>query len=169
MVLIKRIIPLKILVLKNKQKTYLLLIAVVSIWGTIAYRILSAIEPDEVPISQSIMMTNDHKISAIEMDTTTIKPVERDPFLGTLKRKMKRKITTNTIVKKDSVAPQIQIGYQGLISGEDSQNQIFAVSIDRQQFLMKKGQSIQGVQLVKGDSHQITIKQGRQLRTITIQ
>ena len=131
--------------LKNKAKTYVLLVLVIGVWGTVAYKIVAALNPDlpELP-QQELSLNTDFKMS-IQRDTFSIQRVNRDPFLGTLEKpkktvKKKRKATT----------PQVQwmpIAYNGMISKGGS-NKIFLISINGQQHLLKQGQIREGVKVV---------------------
>lgn len=139
--------------MKNKTKTYVLLILVLAIWGVIGYRIFSAVNPSTPEISQQHLDISFRPQTYHKVDTFSISTVNRDPFLGTLiveKKKIPKKTRGKTIEWKP-------INYHGTISKKDANPNIFIVSIDGKQYLMKKGQVFNDVKLVKGNSNQITV------------
>ena len=82
----KRAIPPNPLELKNKTKTYVLLVLVLGVWGTVAYKIVAALNPElpEMP-QQALRLSNNYRMDT-KRDTFSIQRVNRDPFLGTLER-----------------------------------------------------------------------------------
>lgn len=144
--------------MNKKTKTYILLVAVLGIWGTIGYKIINGLTPEE-PLSpnQNIDVSfNPEK--RIKQDTFSITEVDRDPFLGTLSR-VKSKTTTkpslNQTQKKTNYQPVIT--YSGLVKKQNTSDQVFVVSINNNQYLLKKGQIADSVKLLKGNSKDITV------------
>ena len=154
--------------MKNKTKTYLLISIVFGIWGTIGYKILSVVNPDDSKQPIATLDISFQPKTIIQKDTFSIQLIHRDPFLGTL--------TSNTIHKKKKAkatkvqnAPEPIITYQGVIKKQNSLNQIFTLSINNQQYLLKKGQTIDDITLVKGNTKEVIIRLNGKLKTISFQ
>tara|TARA_B100001063_G_C16771378_1_gene561844 strand:- start:789 stop:1253 length:465 start_codon:yes stop_codon:yes gene_type:complete len=144
--------------LKSKGKTYLLLVAVLGIWGTIAYKIVNGLNPDEPQVSEKNfdIVFNPKQQKAVA--PFLISDIERDPFLGTLTSKKTASKATKrvSVVKTDIAMPSITYG--GLIQRQDSNSKVFVVNINNQQHLLKLGQTINDVKLISGNKSSITIR-----------
>jgi hypothetical protein len=144
--------------LKNKTKTYLLLAAVLGIWGTIGYRVLSGVNPTISEVKQDDFDMVFNPKSNTEVETFSIQNLERDPFLGTLSDTKKGK----SLSAKKPLEPVIDyrpsITYSGLVKKQSTSNQVFVVTINNNQFLLKKGQIADSVTLVKGNDKEIVIR-----------
>lgn len=140
--------------MSSKLKTYVLLILVVGIWGVIAYRVFSAINP-----SQPSNLGNDRmmafKPSTLKIkDTFSIQIAERDPFLDKYNVSTK-KIKTKSVKRK--IIEWLPITFHGTIAKASSTKQIFIITLDGTQHLMKIGQTMKNVKLLKGDTNAITM------------
>lgn len=155
--------------LKSKTKTYLLIVVVLGIWGTIGYKILSAVHPDESNQSIASLDTSFQPKIAAQKDTFSIQQTNRDPFLGTLTKKHVtpiKKQTAKSATNKNT--PEPIITYQGLVKKQNSSSQIFTLSINNQQYLFNKGQTIDEVTLVKGNAKEVVVRYNGKLKTISI-
>uniref|UniRef100_UPI00404B2F29 hypothetical protein n=1 Tax=Gelidibacter sp. TaxID=2018083 RepID=UPI00404B2F29 len=153
--------------MKTKGKTYLLLAAVLGIWGIIGYKIISAFNPEipEVAPQEVSVAFNPKPQTAI--DTFTVQLVDRDPFLGTLQTKDKNTIPSNyRAVPKDTLWPQIRYG--GMVKRQNTAEQIFVITINNQEHLVKKGQSVEEVKLLQGTAKNITVRYKNKQKVITI-
>ncbi len=151
--------------MKNKTKTYILLVAVLGIWGIIGYKILSAFGPEKEVLNDTFQVTAFKPKTSEEIDTFSVKTVSRDPFLGTLTKKKK------PIVKQKKVIPKpefkwVPIIYHGAISNKSSKSQIFVVSINGKQHLMKIGQEVDGVKLKSAITKNIVVTYKGKRKTI---
>lgn len=140
--------------MKNKTKTYILLTLVLGIWGVIGYRILSVANPTLPDIAQQNGDVNFKPKTRIENDTFSIKTVNRDPFLGTLLIKKKSKPRRTKPKEPFIWKPVI---YHGIISNQNSKTKVYIVSIDNQQHLMKLGQVVNEVKLIRGNKNSIIV------------
>ncbi len=138
----------------KKTKTYILLAAVLSIWGLIGYKIIFAVNPSASTVPETqvdvAFKPEQHKV----IDTFSIHTAERDPFLGTLLVKKVKKAKVSKAAKVDWIPVQ----YHGSITKNDKNSKIFIVSINNTQYLMKKGQVIHDVKLVKGNDTGVTMR-----------
>lgn len=149
--------------MKTKKKTYLLLVLVLAVWGTIGYKIVSALNPELPEVKQHNFVDNmDFKVDT-QIDTFSIKTVNRDPFLGTLLKKEKKKNT----IKRESVQWK-SITYQGSIKQNKTKQQIFIVTIDGSQHVLKKGQTKDSITLAYGNAKSVTMRYKNRLKSFTL-
>lgn len=153
--------------MNKNTKTYLLLGAVLLIWGIIGYRLLSA-NSDGVSEIASFEKTTLKSMSVKEKDTFSILADYRDPFLGTFPKKEVKKVKRTSRPKKPPV-PEIKVQFSGLVTDKDTKQRIFFVTIDGQQHLMSVKDKIQKVQLVSGSATSIRIRANGKTRTINLQ
>jgi len=150
--------------MKKNTKTYLLIVAVLGIWGTIGYQIIAGLNPNEIEaVKDNIDLAFNPKTTK-SIDTFSIQTIDRDPFLGTLTQKS---IKTNRKTIKDTIS--IPITYNGLIKRQNSSGQVFVVNINGIQHLLKKGQTINEVSLIRGTDKQIVVRYKNKQKTISIQ
>lgn len=152
----------------NKTKTYILIAAVLGIWGTIGYKIINGLSPDNpVTIEQNYNVAFNPKIST-QIDTFSIQNVEKDPFLGTLASNKKTgNITARELPKTKLPENNPKITYGGLIKKQNTSDQVFVVNINNKQHLLKKGQVVDSVTLLKGNTKTITIRYKNKPQNIT--
>lgn len=153
--------------LKNKTKTYLLIAAVLGIWGTVAYQFFSGISPKTSQVVEAPSASTFKPQTQKPIDTFSVTEVARDPFLGTLKQK---RVSTNKLrSKKRDTINQPHIVYKGLVKRQETNQQVFVIDIDNTQYLLKKGQTVKSVTLLKGDSEKISVRFNNMNMTIPIQ
>lgn len=155
--------------MKKRTKTYVLLSVVIVVWAIIGYKVISALNPDE-PNNQEIksFKTAFNPTIQKERDTFSIQPVRKDPFLGTLLIKPEpKKITRSTVKTKKVKWPMVK--YQGLVSKMSSKrDQVYIVTINRVQYLAKKGQIIDSIKVVNGNENQVVLRYKNELKTISL-
>jgi len=151
-----------------KNKTYILLTAVLGIWGTVAYKIVNGISPHQPEVTTQNFDVAFHPKQQKAIDTFSIKSVVRDPFLGTLSTE--KKILKQTKKVKPAV-PDVKmptITYGGLIQKTQSKAKIFVVNIDNKQYLLKQGQTAADVKLVRGSKSSIVVRFNGKNQTIKL-
>lgn len=89
--------------MKNKTKTYLLLVTVLAIWGVIGFKMVATLNPDTPKVTRQDDMVLFSPKSKMANDTFSIQLSERDPFLGTLHIKKKPEISQKKITQKDTI------------------------------------------------------------------
>ncbi len=149
--------------MKNKTKTYLLLLGVLSIWGIIGYKILTTLNPDAPKLVHNDFDASFNPKINTTIDTFSIQTVNRDPFLGTLIVKKKPTTVKKQVVVKTEWIP---ISYHGSILQQQGKNKVFIVSIQNQQSIMKIGQTINGVKLLRADAKNIVVTYKNMRKTI---
>lgn len=158
---------LKHLLLKNKTKTYVLLIAVLGVWGLVGFKIVSAVNPEPSENLKEDLVVKFNPKENIETDTFSIQIASRDPFLGTLKAKRQKR--PKILKKKGPVTNLPIVTYSGVIKKQQSSQQVFVVNINNEQYLLKKGQIVNDVKLIRGGLEKIVVRFNGTTQTILIQ
>lgn len=144
------------------------MIASIIVWGLIAYKIASTINPVGPEIQGENSLVDFKPKATIKVDTFSIEKVERDPFLGTVQLKKKKSSSTNQIViVKDTLWPTII--FKGMIKKQNSTDQIFVLNINNTQHLLKKGQSFDDITLINGTSKDIVLGYKNKKKSFVLQ
>ena len=150
--------------MNNKYKTYLLVAAVLIIWGGIALKINSGLRQKETLKIETLQNHNFVPNIQVQIDSFSIQKIDRDPFLGTFSRPPKK------IVKPLRTPPKPkflkQISYAGIVQKTHSKTPVFVVNINNRQYILKKGQTADSVMLVSGNANQVIVRYNRQHQTI---
>lgn len=157
--------------MKNKKNIYFLIPAVLIIWGLIAYKIFSAVNPT----ADLNLVTNEHRSfipDSLQAEIEFKLDLNyRDPFLGRIisKKPSANKKTSKHRVKKTEIQfPSIV--YNGLIKPkEKSRTTLYMVSINNKQHFLSAGTEIGGVTLLTGDDKEISIQFQKTKKQIPIQ
>lgn len=128
---------------------YILIPATLIVWGLIIYRIINGMNSgNDNPVSYAMSAVVKTELLA---DTFSINPVYRDPFLGKRTEKRTGAETAGAKVNVQPVVlPTIQwpaIVYGGVIRNQKLNKEMFMVQIDGQEYIMKKGETINGITL----------------------
>lgn len=154
--------------MKSKKNIYLLVSAVLFIWGVIGYKIYATLNPEDTIELTQHNVVNFKPAAIKEVDKFTINANYRDPFLGKLVTKK-----TQKEANKKKGAPVIQfpqIIYKGMIAPKGSnQKEVFFVTINNTQQFLSVGKQIDGVHLLNGNNKQIIISFQNSKKTIQIQ
>lgn len=139
--------------MKNKKLLYILVPAVLLIWGSIAYRAISYLNVHRG--DQKFLVKKQKQGSLITVnDTFTLLLNYPDPF-GHLSRPnsfSKQSITQ----RRNCKWPQVQI--YGIISkGKTEEGTLVSLRIDKQDAIIKVGEKIQNVKLVRIRSHSVIL------------
>jgi type II secretory pathway component PulC len=150
--------------LKNKTKIYVLLVIVLGVWGTIAYKILNGISPSVPQANKQELDIAFKPDKRTQMDTFSVTPVNRDPFLGVLTHNI-QKVTSKKVEPKPKKS-SLSISYSGMVSNQKASDKVFIVNIRSKQYLLKKGQTIDSVKLIKGDLDKIVVSYNNKSLTV---
>lgn len=141
----------------SKLKTYILLALVLGIWGGIAYKIFSGLNPEQESTPSQNFNVAFKKPEVTKTVKFDIKPLSRDPFLGTLLiQRPPKKIKKKTLVKPKTQWLPIQ--YNGVIQKDDGSVKLYIISINGQQRILKKNQSFKDVTVIKGSNNEVTLQ-----------
>ena len=139
--------------------------AVLAIWGIIGFKIMSTLSPEPPQAKKQedriVFTPKSHTVK----DTFSIQPVQRDPFLGTLYVK-KQEATIPRTTKPKEAFTWIPITYHGTVSKQDSKEKLCILSINGQQHIMKTGQEVHEVKLVKASNTDIQVTYKGQRKTV---
>jgi hypothetical protein len=139
--------------LKNKKGTYILLVAAIGIWGTIIYKIINGLSPEDTQ-RMTILENFDFKIpEPKKVDSFSLLPISRDPFLDKPLVPDKKKVKP----KQTKASIDIPLVYHGMMKKNNGKEKLFIVSINGQQTFIKKGQEIQGIKLLNGNETKVTV------------
>lgn len=127
------------------------------LWGTIGFKLVQRFAPNSVETNQPKIDSSFKPESLSQLKQFSVSSVDRDPFLGTLKQKKKR-----TPSKKNVPKPvfdyNLNVIYSGIIKKQHSNNQIFILTINGKQHLLKRGQTADSLKLIKGDNNKIVVR-----------
>ncbi len=144
-----------------------MLIAVLGVWSTIAYKFIRSLDPD----TPEVILQNTNVLfkpkTNTKVDTFSIQKMERDPFLGTLasnKTKTIKSITKKPKPKNPVNAPKVTYG--GMVKKQKSSNPIFVLNINSKQYLLKQGQQADSVKLIRGNTKEVQIYYNNKTQTI---
>lgn len=137
----------------------------VVVWGLVIYKIIAALNPELPDLAAPLL--SGLKVESIKRDSFsfTMTKLDRDPFLGTISKQ-----DTFKIVKAQSIIPKnnIEVTYKGVIMPSSKEAAIFILQIKNRERLLKVGQSVDSVTLVKGNASSVTIKYNHIVRQIPI-
>lgn len=155
--------------MKKNHKTYLLLAAVLSIWGMIGSKFLSAVNPSTQEIAQVASEQTFIPKKIKERETFSIVADYRDPFLGTVQAPKKKVVKRKSVptIKKE-VVPTKSIQYTGFITDKSSKQKIFFVAVDGQQQMMSLNDTFQEVKLIRGTKSSIRVKYNGRTQNISL-
>lgn len=142
--------------MQKRLKTYGLLAGVLAIWGVLGFRIIGALHP-KVPQTSNQERSVLFSPKAINnVDSFSVQRMERDPFLGTLTtihKKNNPQKAISTVKKTEWPA----IVYNGIISKQGGSEKICIISINGIQSMMKIGQTLNGIRLLKAGPTEIQV------------
>ena len=153
--------------MKNKKLLYVLIPAVILVWGAIIYKVVMGLGGNEDTSFQKIEMAEIHSTDVLN-DTFSINPSYRDPFSG---KQIKKIVTTGQPTIKKIVAPPVianwpSIIYGGIVKNQKSNKQLVLVSINGQSTMLKIGESYNNVELLKVFKDSIEVKFGKEKRFV---
>lgn len=152
--------------MKSKTKTYVLLGAVLLIWGILGYRVVKAWMPDRGKVVPPIAVGELELDLPKARDTFSIMANYRDPFLGTTPSKSSKPKTkpATTVSPKDFTS----VSYSGMVADQGTGQKLFFVNISGKEHMLQVGSEIEGVKLILGDAKSIRIREHGQVRTLQI-
>jgi hypothetical protein len=148
--------------MKNKKNIYILLPAVLLIWGIVIFQFFSFSTPEEI-VTNTLMELTVKPFKLKERTQFVINVNYRDPFLGKIygAQETVKVISTKKAVKKVSkpeetiVWPTIQ--YKGMISDPKGKNKKFMLVISDKNYFMKSGDTQNEIFLKDGDRESIYV------------
>jgi type II secretory pathway component PulC len=152
--------------LRNKKYIRILLPLVLIIWGLLFYQIISFFSNKKISIPQpnNYVFKNP---TFKKKKRFVLTPIKSDPFLGKLygtNTKLKHKRISQN--KSNIIWPTIK--YQGIITVKNNNSQVFIVSINGKQYLVKKGDTIENIKVLKSDKSNVVLEYKGQKKAFSI-
>ena len=153
----KRFFQPKVLVLKSRARTYVLLTAVIIIWGAIALKIINGLNPEREKVEIAENAATKLPTAVDNGQRFSIKEAKRDPFLDkpTEPKTTVRRKKANT--SKNNPFQSEMIEYKGIIQNQETKDRVFIINVNQEQYLMKQNQTLRGIKLVNGSKDNITL------------
>lgn len=154
--------------MKGNRNIRILLPVVIGIWGLLIYKIVDAFNGGDTP-TVNTATAHFKAPTGVKKDTFSLKPIVSDPFLGTVyakERPLSPTATTQRATKNETPWPNI--GYFGIVADRNSPTSVYIVSINGQQFLLKQGDTLQKLKIIKGSEENIFIRFGKETREFLI-
>jgi hypothetical protein len=142
----------------KKRLNIILILLVLGLWGTVAYKSLNRFFPSEDIVLNDTISNQNFNLKKIEKDTFTFKNLNRDPFLDkalvvktnpvVLKSTAPRPKTTTIpkpIVNSKPLPIWPQVSYYGYIKSHQKTEELILVKIDNNLLKVRKNQNIDGV------------------------
>ncbi len=144
--------------MKNKKSIYILLPAVLLIWGMVVYNFIGW-SPAGTPETFTPDAIATQPVAIPKRDTTLIDVRYRDPFLG--KMYSAPKAPADAPKRKEKAKETLlwpAIKYKGVVSDNDNKRKVYMVVINGQTYLMHEKETQQEIILYKGDRQSVTLQ-----------
>lgn len=152
--------------MKKKNRTLMLLVAVILIYGAVIVRFIF-LSGDSEAVFVVESKVGQFRPIAYDVDQKfTVKNNFRDPFLGTLPRKTSGDISENTFGSSKKTIQWPIIVFKGLVSDVNSTNKIFAVVLNGKEMVVKEGQVMDSVKILNGTSKELILRYKGEKRKI---
>lgn len=148
--------------MQKKSTTYFLVVILIFVWGIIAYKIFSG------TLEKNTTVTNTAKYKTFnfkhKQDTFSIVANYRDPFLGILPKRKNFKNKRFHVPQRDPIIwPDIT--YNGALFPKKAEAS-FLIDINSKGYLLKRNQSRENVELIKGNKNYIIVKYKGEIKKI---
>jgi len=165
-------------VLKDKRFLYVLLPLNLLLWGYIGYKIYISLNddntflPSEYPVSKA-------DVKMVDSEKYTLSLDYEDPFLKEQPKHSKNRsgntavnitrpkpVNTNKSIQNIPVVKVNEIKYLGLIQNETSGLSTGLITVNGKSYIIKKGETVEGLVIKSIESENLLIKEGKTLLTI---
>lgn len=147
--------------MKKKKLTYLLIPLVILLWGIIIYKIVAT---KNTLSTSPILVDNKESTTQFDqrtLDTFSIHPTYRDPFLGTFQNtstvSKKKTLIAPNLMKKKAVLAWPRITYGGLIKNQKSNKTTVLLTVNGKVNIVSPGGSIGALTLLSVSKDSITV------------
>jgi len=146
---------------------YVLIPVTLIVWGLIIYRIVAGLktENEVMPTYSPSSLANKQVVA----DTFSINPSYRDPFLGKVMERKREGTEVKTEVKP-AAPPQVlqwpAIIYGGTIRNAKLNKEMIMIQINGQEYTMKKGETVNGVQVIAAFNDSIQVSFSKEKKYI---
>lgn len=157
--------------MKGGKNVYILIIAVIIVWGLVAYRIVQYVKPEEETKYLAELNNLELESKNFQFDSFTIVANYRDPFLGDMKQpksSLPRKIFSPVKVSKPLIKveqPWPFIVFHGLIKNKDSKRTYALLTINGKTKSFSYKDEWQGVKVLAFARDSIILGYNKQKRS----
>lgn len=160
--------------MKGKKGIYILLPVVVAIWGIIGYKIYKSVYPDvnteatanTIVFEAAADTTQETFALAANYDDPFLSGVNARNYSGSKANKSPKSIVTpKKIVPEKTILPWPQIKYKGSVTNQQSKVQVGLVSINNKDYMLKNGESKEGISIGKISKDSVVILFEKESRT----
>lgn len=149
---------------KNKKLTYLLICAVIVVWGIVLYRVFASQQEDDFPVKSKMALEKKDSYDQyiIKEDTFKLALNYKDPFFGAEEPEVKTvNLEPQTInVIPPPFDPPINweiIKYLGYVVNPDTKKLVSIVSINGNERMLSDGEFLEGVKLLRNKRDSILV------------
>ncbi len=141
----------------KKRLNIILILLVLGLWGTVAYKSLNRFFPPENGANESNNVSQSFNIKRIEKDTFSLEKLPRDPFLSRVLEVKSSPVVIKSFVPraKDIKTPKPvmnkplivwpKVYYYGYIKSHQKTEELILVKIDNRLLKVRKNQDIEGL------------------------
>lgn len=143
----------------------MLLVIVVAVWGTIGFKAWDGLNGND---SEQIVQNSTKPFipkKVVIADTFSVQNITRDPFLGTIEKQKGSKPERMIVPPKIKWIP---IVYNGILKNNVTGEHVYVLQINNKEHLLKRGNKIEGITLIKGNSKSIVVKYKGEQKTIKL-
>lgn len=152
----QQLIQYKVLMLKTNSKTKKLVVATIVVWIAVGIMLFKSLNAnDDNLLQQNEVEIAFTTIKPTVIDTFSIQTMDKDPFLGLvlLKKKKPSKLNLKKPIKSNFNWP---VTYHGVIKNQNTRT-IYVVKIKGTEYLLKKGQTVDSITLLKGTDKYLVV------------
>ncbi|RXR21261.1 hypothetical protein EQG63_04800 [Flavobacterium amnicola] len=141
----------------KKRLNIILILLVLGLWGTVAYKSLNRFFPPENRINESNNGSQSFNIKRIEKENFSLEKLPRDPFLSKVLEVKSSPVVIKSIVPRAKVIntpkplmnkPLMvwpKVYYYGYIKSQQKTEELILVKIDNKLLKVRKNQDIEGL------------------------
>lgn len=165
----------------KKKINILLIIVVLGLWGTVAYKAVDHFFSPEVLVANENILNKEFNLDEVNKDTFQLKKVARDPFLNTQNKSFDsvfkkdyskipiKKIKSSTIVvRPKEITNWPSIFYYGYIKSKSKDEELVLVKIDDRLYKLRKYDQVREIILKQVYNDSIELNYNKQKRIIRI-
>ncbi|MBC7912840.1 MAG: hypothetical protein H7Y07_01840 [Pyrinomonadaceae bacterium] len=162
--------------MKNKWLTYFLGSVVLSVWGIIFYKIFNSLGDEDKSsfLGYSNSLPKEEMYDYSSKDTSNLSLNYKDPFrITSFKTEPNEQITSfkkrSRTIKQKKVTKDISVIYSGYIGNIGSQKLLTMVTINGKNEIMRVGETIGKIKLLKNYKDSIKISQSGKVTYVRLQ
>lgn len=154
--------------MKNKKMTYLMMLAVLVIWGYFFYTMFGSKDGGDINKMKASIIKLSEDTTQLPIDSFSILAAYRDPFLDKMAEGVKPAsssiLKTPPTKKPETAWPQI--AYFGLIKNQTSNKQLILMQINGKQHRIQLNQIVDELTLMKITRDSVQVKFGKQMKYV---